>query len=386
MFKRIQIKNFFSCQDVVLDNLSSVTALVGHNASGKSNILKAIQWAAQSVSSVQPIESMFRYPPTSIYFDMILDKGYFRYQLDILLIGSSANDTLQNVVNEQLEQKTSKGWETLLSRKADKIKLSNKGTEIQTGVTTPSLPALIALIPKNPIIKAITKIVNFLKSVHYYPLDEPNQLDGLDNMSVVKASDYKEWLNQYHNRPDANTSVMMRLLHLSRSKKEDFEEIKILLGDNGLKLITDIVVYNHNDLYFEILFYPYNNLKSSTSTSFNYNKLSLGTRRLLRILVSLIHDQSTVLLLEHPEDSIHSGLLPKLISLFKSYSEASPFILTSHAPEIFNSLEPGAIRLVTMEQGITSVRALDETEMAAACQFIREEGTLADFLETIQEH
>jgi hypothetical protein len=34
MLKRIQIKNFRSCKDVVLDNLGSMTALVGRNGSG----------------------------------------------------------------------------------------------------------------------------------------------------------------------------------------------------------------------------------------------------------------------------------------------------------------------------------------------------------------
>lgn len=95
MFKRIQIKNFLSCQDVVLDNLSGLSALVGRNASGKINILKAIQWAAQSVSSVQPIEYYIIIPPTSIHFDIILDKEYFRYQLKVIPHGSSADDTLQ---------------------------------------------------------------------------------------------------------------------------------------------------------------------------------------------------------------------------------------------------------------------------------------------------
>lgn len=38
-----------------------------------------------------------------------------------------------------------------------------------------------------------------------------------------------------------------------------------------------------------------------------------------------------------------------------------------------------------MAIGITYLRALDETEIAVAHQFIREEGALSDFIETIQE-
>ena len=45
-----------SCQDIVLDNLDGMTALIGRNSSGKTNILKAIQWAANCATSNQPIE------------------------------------------------------------------------------------------------------------------------------------------------------------------------------------------------------------------------------------------------------------------------------------------------------------------------------------------
>lgn len=133
--------------------------------------------------------------------------------------------------------------------------------------------------------------IRFKKTVRYYPLDEPNQLDS--GIAVVKHSDYEEWLNHYYNHPDPNTSVIMRLLHLYLSKREDFEAVKILLGDNGLKLMTDIFIfYDQGNKFYFVEFFPYYNRKSSTS--FSYNKLSLGTRRLLRIIVSLFHDQSTV--------------------------------------------------------------------------------------------
>ena len=46
MIHAVEIRNFRTCHGVVLDNLRSLTVLVGRNAVGKSNILRAIQWAA----------------------------------------------------------------------------------------------------------------------------------------------------------------------------------------------------------------------------------------------------------------------------------------------------------------------------------------------------
>jgi hypothetical protein len=56
-----------------------------------------------------------------------------------------------------------------------------------------------------------------------------------------------------------------------------------------------------------------------------------------------IYDKSAVLLLEQPEDGIHTGVLHKLIPLLKSYT--GQFLIASHSSEIFNRMEPEEIRL-----------------------------------------
>jgi AAA15 family ATPase/GTPase len=57
MFKRIHIKKFLSCQEVVIDNMEGMTALIGRNGSGKTNILKAIWWVANHIISHQPLKT-----------------------------------------------------------------------------------------------------------------------------------------------------------------------------------------------------------------------------------------------------------------------------------------------------------------------------------------
>ena len=74
------------------------------------------------------------------------------------------------------------------------------------------------------------------------------------------------------------------------------------------------------------------------SGSLDFEDLSAGTRRLIRLLVSLIFDQSNVMLVEHPEDSIHRGLLIKLLDILRGYSDQSQLILSSHSSVVFNTL------------------------------------------------
>jgi predicted ATPase len=90
-------------------------------------------------------------------------------------------------------------------------------------------------------------------------------------------------------------------------------------------------------------------------------------------------------LLEQPEDGLHIGLLHKLIPLLKSYTDHGQYIIASHSPEVLNRLMPEEIRLITMENEQTILRPLKESEIAIAHQFIQNEGSLSDFIETIQE-
>jgi predicted ATPase len=376
MFERIHIQNFLSCQDVVIDDMRGFTALVGRNGSGKTNILRAIQWAVESATSTQPIKSALMIPAT-VGFVLVLDKTRFRYQLEVTLITQEPDNTHKTYINEKLEIQTPSGeWQNLVFRQGDTIRISGHDTDIQTGIAMPSLPALEALMPQKPVVKPVSSVINFFNAVRYYPLDEPN----LPNMEIgsngyVKHLDYIEWLNKYNSRPEPNSSVIMRLLHLSLEKPETYEALKTLLGANGLELIEDIHIISQSfpierrdksNAFYVIEFLPSANRGTLTQNYFTYQELSFGTRRLLRLLVSVIYDKSAMLLLEQPEDGIHVGLLHKLVPLLKTYSDQGQFLIASHSSEVFNRLEPQEIRLVTMVNGVTHLRPFDDIEITEA--------------------
>jgi hypothetical protein len=52
---------------------------------------------------------------------------------------------------------------------------------------------------------------------------------------------------------------------------------------------------------------------------------------------------------------------------------------------VFDILDPKAIRLVTMEDGATKVRALTSEELHAAGRFMEEDGSFSDFIDTVEE-
>ena len=156
---------------------------------------------------------------------------------------------------------------------------------------------------------------------------------------------YIDWVVRYQNFGDPTDSVALRLIYMYYQDRPLYEELMSLLGPGGLGLIDKIDVFQlerntgdgarpssspaeSSENPFIIRFFPSSQM-GGAGGSFAYSELSLGTRRVVRILVSLLFDKRSLMLLEQPEDSIHSGLLRKLIDLFRTYAYDSQLIFTS---------------------------------------------------------
>jgi predicted ATPase len=116
-----------------------------------------------------------------------------------------------------------------------------------------------------------------------------------------------------------------------------------------------------------------------------FDQLSAGTRRIVRILVSALFDNSSVMLIEQPEDGLHQGLATKLIGLLRQNALPAQLILSSHSSAVLNSMEPEEVRLVSLNHGATIAKALTTDELRVAEKFMNDDGPLYDFLETVQE-
>jgi hypothetical protein len=257
------------------------------------------------------------------------------------------------------------------------------------------MPALFSLLPAgSPILDFIRPFLAFLTTIRYYPLvGEGDPAD--DHRNIVLQRTYDEWLARYQGAGDPGTSVLLRILHMCLTNRPQFEELQSILGPDGLGLLRGIYFESskmpgpqgseaETEKWHWIAFTPY--LRPGEAPLYlSFNDLSDGTQRVIKILVSLIFDRSGVMLLEHPEDGIHRGLVRKLVDLLRVDSDQSQLIVASHSPVVFNSLSPGAVRIVTMEGGVTKARALSPKELSILEKYLEEEGLLSDFLETIED-
>jgi predicted ATPase len=388
MLRRIEIRGFRSCRNVVIDDISPVTVLVGRNAVGKSNILRAIQWAANTATVSYIDEITADACSVALRFDV--ESATFDYFLRLLPTNTDPDRRPGGNLSERLV--SFDRHYVILERENERAVLWPRDTRTRTinvGRYAPCIPALIALLPLDSDALSVMRPLSLaLRRIRYYPLnDEAEDYD----ISIVSNETYDTWLTQFRRTGDPGANVLLRLMHMSLAMPEQWDELRSLLGPNGLGIVDDIRVeplWTHfgaatlkDSQFHSVDFMP----SSIGQRYLKYRDLSEGTRRVIRILLALLFDRPSVMLLEHPEDTIHPGLLRKLISLLRTYSDETQVIIASHSPAVFNSLEPGSVRLVTLEEGETKVRPLSPEETSIAGRYLEEEGSLADFLETVEE-
>ena len=391
MLNRVEINEFRSCRDVVLDNLGPMTVLVGRNASGKTNILEAIRWLANSTtrSSSEGVDEDGR-----VSLTITTDGFVFDLQCSVTRKYDRSRppeDRVSTLREESLNYRRPGGTaQQLFLRKDETVTVQGLPEALRIGATASCLSAIASLMPRDSRqLRVIRPLLRALRSVRYYGMDEDVRHDAT---SIVEASDYSKWLARYMASGEPGQSILLRLLHLFLTDEGRFDEICSILGPNGLQLVDRIIVRPITEagvgekgddgagLYY-ITFRPSVRGRGGPGgPRLDFRQLSSGTQRLIRIVLALLFDRPTIMLLEHPEDEIHRALLDKLIDMLRGYSDQTQIIIASHSSVVFNTLDPNMVRLVAIENGITQARALTREELQTAKRFLEEDGSLADFL------
>ena len=185
-------------------------------------------------------------------------------------------------------------------------------------------------------------------------------------------------------------------LYIIRETTPEYDEFMSIIGPKGLRLVQRI--------YFSKITYPQSEylvrvggsvVKQSSKTQLiipvfkidgnklSPSQLSEGTFKTIALLFYLILDKGSLQLIEEPEVCVHHGLLTSIIELIKSYSSSKQIIISTHSDFILDSLDPENIFLVTNEQKRgTKVRALTNALAARDCRalklYLSEEGNLGE--------
>jgi len=390
MLTNVHIREFRSCHDVALNSLGNAVALVGRNGVGKSNILKAVH---QTAAFATHPKSDRHDETRDVSLDVRLKDTSYRYiQRYRQRWTTKEGSPVPRLTIEESLSRVHDGdrLDWMFKRTDDHIHLRD-GTEVKIANSASTMPVLMAFLPPDsPALSHIAPVFRFLSAVRYYPLDER---DSYNEMGVMLEATFNEWRSGYAQTGEPSEAIVERLIHLKLEHPDRFDDFVQIVGPDGLDLVQDIVFHKvplHPDisgatppLFYWIGF----EIPSPTRGTFvKFHELSLGTRRVIRALLAVFFDASTVMLLEHPEDGIHRGLLKKLVSTLLRTCAATQLIFASHSSVVLDLLKPEMLRLIDKRQGGTTSRAMTTTELTAAQQYLEQEGSLSDFLQLVEEH
>ena len=86
------------------------------------------------------------------------------------------------------------------------------------------------------------------------------------------------------------------------------------------------------------------------------SQMSDGTLRAFAIILALVQPREPVLMvIEEPEVAIHLGALRTLVDVLKAHTRGTQVLITTHSADIIDSLDIDALRVVWAEDGISHV-------------------------------
>jgi uncharacterized protein len=330
-----------------------IAAIYGANASGKSNLTKAIRFAEKFVSDPPkpggtiPVREFLlgrnsEPEPTEFRFDFLVEETIYRYEFSI---------TPTRVVREELFEVRPRSEEMLFVRDSQsnvEFKLSEKLAKANEG-----LRFAFQGTQENQLF--LTNSVS-QKHLEFKPV-----FDWFDDLTIImpdmsygtpinlKASYANEITSRLRDLDSGIESFTEQDLPLERLPKQFIEAVAPTLKEGrnfplsqiGMRDGEYLVLENGNVRYRRLM--PIHRSQGGTEVPFPLTDESDGTRRLLNLLpVFYFLDQSflkSVYIVDELDRSLHSNLTKSLIEHFldqRDNSSHSQLIFTTHDTELMS--------------------------------------------------
>jgi len=361
MFTCLNIENFLSLKSISLE-LNKVNILIGPNASGKSNIVRALQLISNHSRRGLPIlEGYKSLIDLSFAFNPVIN---IKVGLDTII----GNQNYKYV----LEMKSDKYIEQIIA--GNKPVIINDGKEIAIRLKDNIVHPSIAYFPSGYYgIDAPASILT-LKTL---PSDiEPEVHNLISKLREITVHSFAP--SRLRLRNDISEEPLLKyygdnlaryLLYLYLERRRDFQRIEETFK-NLIPEVEEIVPHiegNTVEIWIKI--------KGLNEPLKPFN-ISDGTLRILAI-ISTLYGGFSLVVLEEPENCIHPHILEALMSLIRE--APSQVIITTHSPYLLDYAKPEEVYIVEKKELKTNIKKLSTTkEVEAIKQFLMEGGTLGE--------
>jgi ABC-type Mn2+/Zn2+ transport system ATPase subunit len=359
---RFQVRAYRSCKSVSLELNPDITALIGPNGSGKTNLLKAIT-LLQTRRGPQRRPSKELSPiKCQIEADFSVRGRPVLFKATVFIRHNEQNE------DEILYEDNEWNFQSLTGRKAwvnanlEEIPWADQLTlrrfEVPKAVAAKILRKRRGEMSKaasDAARRSYNAVTDLCSSISYYGASQFTK-PGLCPTAFETSTDGS--LLETSPRND-HVKFMYDLHVMKKQNPELYENYMSLLDRRGLNLIDRIAwrTAKFSSSAYEVktggkvqskktgkvLIIPTIHISKS---QLSFNQLSEGTFRTLALIFYIVTDKSRIILIEEPEVCIHHGLLSSIIQVIKTYSHNKQIILSTHSEAVVDQLTPSNLRIV----------------------------------------
>ncbi len=338
--EELDIENFLSLENVNVE-LGKLTVLVGLNASGKSNVVKALTLLNKLKEN--DIRTM-----CNVNLKMELIEQLFHTLERNLKLG-----VRMKVDGEELSYETSIDPRRFIAKEIIMLETKNLLTRNENGrvefLTGSEQGESYNVNLESSIFRSFTerfhplirKVMDVLGNIRTYSFNP-------DEIRSVASSGFKLKLER-------NGSNLAQVLHtLLTYDRKKFQTVEGIMRD----LIPEIEEINvptteSGDQVYLVM------KERGISKPLKYSNISDGTLRILAFTTAL-YLEGTVIAFEEPENCVHPYLFETVVDLCKK--APCQVIITTHSPYLVNQVPPEELRLVEKTGGDTTIRKVEDKE------------------------
>lgn len=335
-FSALVLTNFLSYKDARIE-FSSLTALLGPNASGKSNAVAAIKLLRDIPSYGLPLAiarrggfDQLRHRSHGRPFDPAIriefaygGAGTSYYELSLAAVKGKRYRVKRERAVLQMPGGSRFWFESDGERISSSETAQIDNQELARDVSIPVAPGQSALSTGTISSFAVQGILQRLQTVEIHParvgeLQDPSSTREFDPTGANTASVF-EALNTRERSElvDQLASIVPGIVRIEPRNYADKQTLMFVQGtDHG-------------------------------NREFLAKQMSDGTLRAFAILLSIAQPtRPGFLIIEEPEIAIHLGALQSLVEILQTESEAMQIVLTTHSADIVDAVSVDALRVV----------------------------------------
>jgi predicted ATPase len=216
-------------------------------------------------------------------------------------------------------------------------------------------------------------VYDFLTSMRFYSI-APAQLRVLQDADV----------GDYLKKDGSNAAAVLKRLKDEAPAGERYERLCRLLSRvvNGVQGVEYVSLGQKETVQFK------QDVGQKHAWTFDALNMSDGTLRVLGLLLAVYQVSfSSVIVIEEPEATVHPAVTQLIMEVLIDASHDRQVLVTTHSPDIldYKDLKDDAIRVVTMERGVSSISPLLESSRRAIRERLYTPGELLRLNELIPD-